>query len=243
MKQITFLWLFFLLGGYLQAQQLIRNDSTPFGAEKEMVISFVQSAENQLIIYAGKIEPFYPNYVVGHPYLDTNEFRNGILSYDGVVYPDIMLRLNLHTGQLTVSPPHRRNNVIIPSERFDYAIIDSLYIFYNKPEKDIPALSEGYVVRLHNGKYPVFKRERQFLNTSIKERVVEMSFNKRRSIYIYADGKYNQVNSKGALLKLFKSKKKELNQFIKQHRLNFKTSPESSIVAVTRYYETLTSSL
>lgn len=203
--------------------------------------SYLQTVGNHAIIYSGQEEVKYPNYILNHPYLDTDKFREGTLSFDGILYPNVRMRLNLHKEELVVFSSDNRFSVVVPRNRVDFATIDSLFIFYNFPSKDEPQLPEGYHVRLYKGdKYEVWKRETMFLESKIKDMLVESFFTKRRKHYLYTDGKYYPAGSKRALLGLLDSaKKKEIKKYIKQQKLNFKKSPDEAIVSVINYYETL----
>lgn len=208
--------------------------------EDRQINAYLKAVGNHTIIYTGKEETKYPTYVLNHPYLDTKEFREGRLSFDGIIYPHVKMRLNLHKDELVVFSPDNRFSVILPSDRVDFATIDSLYIIYSRPEKDSLNLPEGYHVRLYNGTYEVWKRETMFLESTIKDMLVELSFSRKRRFYIRKDGTFHPVSSKKTVLKLFETtKQKELKKYIKQHRLNFKKVPDEAIVSVVNYYETL----
>lgn len=225
-----------LAGWQIQAQEPLVIP--PNISIDEGIVSYMDYVGNQAVIYTGKEEAKYPTYILNHPYLDTNQYRKGTLGFDGLVYPNVKLRLNQNTEELIILSPDERFNTIVPTDRVDFAYIDSFYIFYNRPNSGVP-LPEGYYAMLHNGKYPVLKRETMFLSTTTKDMTIESSFVKRTRVYIYKDGKYNQVSSKRSVLKLLGSKKKELNRLIKLNRINFRNSPSDAIVAVVKLYEYL----
>lgn len=237
MKRYTLYFILCLLGYSLQAQERIHLNETD---NTSRIASYLNTAGNHAIIYTGREEVKYPTYILNHPYLDTNEFRNGTLSFDGIIYPDVKMRLNLHTDELTVFSYSNLFSVVLPSERVDFATIDSLYIYYANPPKEKLPFPKGYHVRIFKGKYEVWKRETMFMESKIKDMAVEFSFIKKRKFYIYKDGIYHTVSSKNSVLKLFDpAKKKELKKYIKQHKLNFKKSPDEAIVSVVKYYEHL----
>ena len=226
-------FLFAVFGIHIQGQLAV----TGFDENQQ---AYFNSVSNHAIIYTGKIEPRYLFKILNHPYLDTDAFRKGTLSYDGVVYPDVMIRLNQNQEELIVLSPDKRFATIVPRDRVGYASIDSLYICYGKPESaNGQVLPEGYYVRLHNQDCQVWKRELFLLNSNIKDMTLEYFFEKKSKYYIYKDHIYYPVNNKRSVLKLFMSKKKELRKFIRQQGLNFRNDPDRSIVAVTDYYESL----
>ena len=65
------------------------------------------------------------------------------------------------------------------------------------------------------------------------------SFDQSVKYYIRKEGVYYTVRSKGSVLKVLKSKKKELARYIKRRKLDCKHAPEEAIVAVVRQYEQL----
>jgi len=227
--------MFFLLSLVAQAQEKPQNLTVFVNDDIE---SYLSKAGNQAIIYSGKEEVKYPTHIINHPYVDTKEYRKGNLSFDGIMYPNVRMRLNSHTGELIVINPDSRYNLVVPTDRVDYATIDSLYIFYLQPDNEYN-LREGYYVRLRNGKHPVLKRQTSFLKSRTKDLELEVSFDIQKRFYVLKDGVYTQVNSQRGILKLFKSHKKELKQYIKQHEINFRESPEKAILAITEQYEIL----
>lgn len=235
MKQHIICVFCLLFGWQMQAQQShIPPSDTPKDADVEAYLTY---AGSQAVVYTGREEPKYPTYVLNHPYFETHEYRDGLLSFEGLVYPNVKLRLNQETEELILLSPDGRFNVIVPAERVDYAYIGPYYISYYREDDGV--LPKGCYVWLHNGKYPVLRRETVFLSSNTNEMQLEYSFTKRIRFYIYKDGVYKQVKSKGSVLKLFKSKKKELKALIKEHGLNFNSEPDKAITAVVKLYEYL----
>ena len=212
---------------------------TGWKAEAQHVNAYFRTASYYTVIYTGKEEIKYPLSILNDPYLYTKEYKEGTLLYDGVLYPDVKLRLNGHKEELVVLSPDGRFNIIVPTERVGYATIGDLFIFYNISATGINALPDGYYVRLHNGKYPVLKRETCIIQSKPKETKVEESFVRSNRLYVLKDGKYNQIRNKSNILKLFKSEKKALKRFIKEKELNFKNAPDDFVAAVAKHYETL----
>jgi len=212
---------------------------------QEMIIDdninlYLKAVNNYAVIYTGKEEPIYNVRTTNHQYLNTLEFRIGEFSYNGRVYRDVFLRLNQDKEELIVMNPNRTLSIIVPKDRLDYAIIDSMYILFHKPESaNGLEMPEGYYVRVYNGDHEVWKRETCFLNSVIKDNNLEYFFEKRLRMYIYKDGIYYPVKSKKSVLRLFDSEKKDIKRLIKRYSLSFKNEPERSIVNVISYIDKL----
>ncbi len=204
------------------------------------VKSYLSTVKNYASIYNGKEEPRYKVKILNHPYLDTEEFRKGVLYFDGRVYSNMMMRLNQDLEELAILSPDKSYSILVPRDRVEHATIDSLFITYHKPvSADGKVLPEGYYVRMYRGECEVWKRKASFLNSKINDLVLEYFFENNTKIYIRKDGIYYPVSTKRSVLKLFASEKKELKRKIKQSGLNYKESPERAIVAITGFYDNL----
>jgi len=204
------------------------------------VKKYLDATKNHASIYSGRLEQKYLYKSSNHPYLDTEQFRIGTLSVDGCIYTDVALRLNQDTEELIVLLPNRIFSVLVPREYIDYAIIDELYIVYNKPvSADGRDMPEGYYVRIYDGETQVWKRKVCFLTSRIVDQMVDYLFESNTKRYILIDGIYHPVTNKRSVLKLFASKKKELKRMMKNLGLKYRDDPEKAIVALTGYYDEL----
>ena len=245
-------------------------------AQEAEIKDYMDRSGKSILLYSGKEDIKYPNMRV-HPYLDTDEFREGVLLYDGILYPGVRLRLNTHTDELSVllpanAPSDRIEyaqsqeytvvygqqltgnalNIgsaffsnIVSTDLIEYAQFPEYTLIYNRqsPNNEVKtgsALPPGYYARMMTEKYPVYRREIRYPKRNVDGMQVEWIFNIQTRLYIYKDGKYHSVGSKGSVLKLFKDKKNELNRYAKQTGLNFGNDRVNAVVALVRYYESIT---
>ena len=218
-----------------------QNSFPDVGAiNKDNINSYLKTANTHSVIYSGKVEPRYKVTSVNHPYLETDEFRTGVLSFDGRIYTDVSIRLNQHTEELAILSPGKNFSVLVQRDNIDYAIINSLLIVYSKPESaDGLFMPEGYYVRLYNGDCQVWKRDTYVLFKRTNHTIWEYFFKKSSKIYVYKDGIYYPVKNNRSLLKVFKDKKKELKNMIKEQRLDYERSSEKNIVTIAGFYDNL----
>jgi hypothetical protein len=208
-------------------------------AQEGDALAYLARTEALAVIYSGKGEDNF-SHVREHPYLDTKQYREGTLCFDGRLYPRVMMRLNIYTDELVVLSPDSRFSVVVPPERVDSAAFSSYTVFRNEPEQTQAGLPDrGYYVRLYNGAHTVWKREVKYTDRVTNGMDIEAIFVSRTRYYICKDGRCQNAGGKRSLLKLFAPKKKELNLFIKRQELNFRNAPDEAIVRLTTYYESL----
>lgn len=204
---------------------------------QDAVADYTSAAAGQCVIYHGKEQLKYPTSIKNHPYLKSDKYVAGNLSFEGILYKDVKMRLDLYKNELLLFSPDNRYNIVLPNDRVDFAEFHGYHVFYRYPDGRADNLPEGYYLWLHEGKCTVLGKWSCILSKTIKDMQPEDSFDQSVKYYIKKEGVYYTVKSKRSVLKVFKSRKKELARYIKQQKLDFKHAPEEAIVAVVKEYE------
>ena len=220
----------FFSGSIVRAQEAGMIKIPPTSA----IQNYLSETNEYSALFNGKIETPYDRTFENHPYLETDRYVQGVLCYNGVVYNDIFMRLDLFRDEFTVFSPHKPYRIILENEKFNYAVLNGLTLVFS-PERS------KYMLLIHDGAYPFVKQYR----LAVKEDYSALTFTIIRSFriqtqyFIYIDAKAYPVKNKNALLKLFPDRKKELNDYAKQHKLNFRTQFEQSVIALINHYESM----
>ena len=219
--------------GMIQAQEkrfaVIPSDN--------VIHNYLTDAKSYAALYSGKIETPYDRRFENHPYFESNTYVSGTLGYNRVVYKDILMRFDLYRNELTVISPDRPYSIVLDNEKFDYAVLNGSTIVLSVND----GRSKGqFHVLLQNGTYPIVRSYNIVMVEETSDRIIRNLFRIQNQYAIYINGIPYPVKSKNAVLKLFADKRKELNEFAKQHKLNFKSQIEQSIMALVNHYENLT---
>lgn len=206
---------------------------------QDAAADYASFASGQAVIFHGKEQLKYSPSIKNHPYLKSDKYVPGNLSFEGILYEGVKMRLDLYKNELLLLSPDERYNIVLPSDRVDFAHFHGYHIFYHDPEGKENSLPEGYYLRLHDGRCTVLEKPSCAFSKQIKGLEVEESFDQSVKYYIQKEGAYYPVGSKGSVLKVFKERKKELARYIKQEKLDFRHAREEAIVAVAREYERL----
>lgn len=165
--------------------------------------------------------------------LANGAFDEGQLLYDGVLYSKISMRLDLYTNELMVLTPNITYRVVLDPGRVEYADFNGYHVIYISPDSEIK-LQEGYYQQLYAGKSSVLRKESFSL-----DRQAGRLANWSKRYYICKDGISYRVKNKKAVLKVFKSHKKELERYIKDMNIDFKNI-ESALPVIVEQYDKLT---
>ena len=93
---------------------------------QDAVDDYVSSAAGQSVIYHGKEQLKYPTSIRNHPYLKSEKYVPGDLSFEGILYKDVKMRLDLYKNELLLFSPDNRYNIVLPSDRVDYAFMGTI---------------------------------------------------------------------------------------------------------------------
>ena len=236
MKVKLIIFVLFLYGGMLWAQEKGAANSP-----SDIVIeNYLTEAKAYAVLYTGKTEMPYNNRFTNHPYFETDRYVSGTLCYNRLVYRDVMMRIDLYRDELTVVSPYIPYRIVLNIEKFDYAVLNGSTIIKSNDEKE---LQRKFLVLLHSGTYPVVRKHQLSIREEIStsERLSTRYFQIKHQYEVYVDGKPYPVKNKNSIVKLFADRKKELNEYAKLHKLNFKKQTELSIIALVNHYENLTS--
>jgi hypothetical protein len=214
-------------------------DSMAWRQEKNTLMEqYLDEARNQALIYTGKEPQPYAPHITNHPYFKSGLFTGGVLSYDGIRYPNVTLMFDSYRDQLIVLSPGTHSHLILQSNKVDYAEMFGYRVIYFSPDGLKNSPSEGYYLLLYDGKCKVLEKQSCSLFETRKNEVREGYFNKSSKYYVLKDGVYHMVKSKGSVLKIFEPHKRELNQYSRQQQLNFRKETGNAIISIVKQYET-----
>ena len=231
-RLVVFFFLF--SGGILWAQDAGIAKVPPSDA----IQSYLSETKEYAALFSGKTEAPYDRTFTNHPYFETDQYRQGVLCYNEVVYQDIFMRLDLFRDELTVFSPNKPYRIVLENEKFSYAILNG-FTFILSPNE--AKTGSKFMILIHDGSYPFVKQYRLSVKEEFFGITLSRSFRTQEQYFIYINNTAYPVKNKNTLLKLFPDRKKELNEYAKQHKLNFKAFFEQSVITLVDHYENLTS--
>jgi hypothetical protein len=222
---------------------LLLASSLAFGQNSDPAGSYLAAAGEHSPVYTGKIPAPYPAHLVNHPYLESETFAAGVLSFGGVVYPGVRMRLDQYRDRLLALPPGGFYEVILPPAQVNHARLHGRHIFHHQPDSLKGSPPRGYYFLLHEGACRIIRRTACQMRETNKDGAVTGWFIFSDKYYILKDGVWHSVRSKGSTLNVFSSHKKELSRFVAEHKPDFRRNAGAAITAVVQEYERIKTGL
>ena len=173
----------------------------------------------------------------GHPFFQVVDFIKGNVNVDGMIFHDVPMLYDIVKDQLIIQDFQKVYKINLPADRVQqFFLLGHLFVRLNASDQ----VKTGFYDQLYKGKIALFaKREKRVLekysNIQISKVVISQNV-----YYIKKDGVYYTIKNKSSLLAVLKSKKKEVQQYLKTNNIKFKREPERAMIMAVRYYDQIT---
>lgn len=176
-----------------------------------------------------------------HPYYLSIDWINGDVFYDGELFQNVPLMLDLSSGQLITEHYSNGQPMRLVPEKVGYFTISGHH--FRKIDNEtvgnsLPAT--GFYEVIYGGKTTVIARRQKLMHEEIENTVIERTFDEHSHFYIYKHGIFHPVKSKGSVLKLLGAQKQQLKKLLRQKKTAFRGNREWLYKSLAEYYDTLT---
>jgi len=205
-------------------------------------VEYLQVAGNQSALFYGSEHEGHSPRILNHPYFIDTQFAKARLSYGDIIYPEVLLRMDLNRKELVAQLPGYRNIVLFP-ENVNFAELHGKTIIYFRNDSLPGCPSTGYYLLLFSGKCKVLERNFAELTQNTQSTRFEQRFVLSTQFFLFKDDVYYLIRNKRALLKVLYPYKKELKRFISTNRLYFRSDTEKLLILTVGEYEKLSGAL
>lgn len=193
-------------------------------------------------VYSG-FEYFTPDRnIKGSPYYLSESPWPADLVYDDSRYRDIPIMYDIVKDEVVINRLGQNFKISLVADKLkSFTLHKHEFIRVSVDSVNGNELATGFYDRLYYGKTVVLaKRKTRLQETYVYSQLI-YEYIREDFYYVIVAGQIVQVDSKSSVLKLYNSKKSEIKAFIRKNKLNFKSDFEKTLVAISAYYDQLTS--
>lgn len=203
-------------------------------AQQPIFDEYRKIAGDYAALYSNKVEaPYISQQYVKLPYWETNEFRKGIICYEGLLYTDLMLRYDMFNKSLIVVTPEKRLTLQVDTRKVDYFILDN--------QKFIPYGDHFAVLLYESPQLQLLQYVLCMLGDEVEiDEVRYKQFDERMRFFLCKEGKAYNVSSLSSVLKLFPEHKKKLKRFAREQQLYFRERRAEDLAVLISYIDSFT---
>jgi hypothetical protein len=188
-----------------------------------------------------KYVPYRTEDYINHPFFLTKDMQNAYLNYDDADLYNIPVLYDLSRNMLVIKDVDGASYLSLLNTKLNKFIIANHTFIKILADSTQDVLKPGFYDLLYDGPTQLLVKREKKADQEKSGITIQNLFRTNNYFYVHKNDTYYSVSSKGDLLKLFKEKKKELNQYIKANDLSFgEEGKEQSMVRVINHYDQLT---
>jgi hypothetical protein len=171
-----------------------------------------------------------------------DNWQKGSVTYDNRVYNDIPVMYDIYHDRVAIITYNDASQVNLEGRRVsEFQIGNHRYKYLDFDSLAKAPTKTGFYEALYEGKSAVYVRRYKtvdYVDNQVERRRI-MVYVPHTDIYIRNNNIYTKVKSQGSVLEVFRTKKKELKQYISDNNIRFKENTERAIALVARHHDQL----
>ena len=182
------------------------------------------------------VNPLAKKRVMGHPNFISDDWQDGLLSFDGQLYENVALQYNLLLNKVLIENVQSHATIELRNEMVDYFQIDN-HTFVGLAGAIEGESKDMFFDRLYNGVVKVYVKRYKTIKETADQKVMVTEFLEKRKFYLFKDGRYINITNKKSALNAFEAQKTAMKKLLSQQNINFRTTPELALVTMATYYD------
>lgn len=242
-KFYTFLGVCGLLLFSIRAQgQPATTDSTNSTNDEAHIAAYYHQLIGESSGLFSGIEYKYPAMrITGSPFYLTDDWTNGSIIYNHVLYPNVLIKYEQVHDQLVSLLANGVLPYILNTEKVEqFNLLNHHFIYVLADSLQKKEISSGFYEKLYGGKTEVLVKREKTIETSNGIGAIESKYIDNIKYYIKSKEVYYNVSGNGSVVDALKDRKKEVQQFIKSKHIKAQRNPEINLVQIATYYDTIT---
>ncbi|HZX74908.1 MAG TPA: hypothetical protein VFE57_10830 [Cyclobacteriaceae bacterium] len=187
-------------------------------------------------LYNGLATKGYSNDLDAEPYF-APDWEDGSVYYDDELYVNVPLMYDQITDKVVTSHFYSHSEIELISKKVDwFSILGHTFIHLGR-DQSREAIPDGFYDLLHDGNVKLFAQRQKRIEEEIVMNKLTYQISATNKYFIYKDGAFIPVKKKSSVLAALSDKKKELQDYSKRNKLDFRKATETSILQMVRHYD------
>lgn len=203
------------------------------------VNNYSKTVVEKAFLFSG--QEYYHNTgkLVGHPFLLTDAFTIGNIWYEGNLYNNVPLKLDIVYKELITHSTNANIQIIIQQEKVDSFTLGSMLFWRLKPDTLNKKLVADFYEVLHKGKLTLLARRNKNINETVSGTGVEKKIQTANEFYIFQNGIYKEIKNRNTFLDFFGDNRNAVTAQMSKLDISYNSNTEKYIVESVKFYEEL----
>lgn len=188
-------------------------------------------------LYNGIEYPGYLRSIKGSAYLDSEEFSQGRVKFDGVWYTIPML-YDLYAEKLVITHLSRNHRMSLINEKIEQFVIHGHRFINFRSTESQQFVPKGLCEVVYEGdSISLYAKKRRHLNERPTMYGLERDFTSFDQYYLFMDGSYHLIKSKRDMFALMGSRRREVATELRKNKIKFKRDRERALITASKIYD------
>ncbi len=185
----------------------------------------------------------YQGYTVsfsdGQPYYKIDALRQGTILYNGVLFKDVQLLYD-EIADCVILQDSAHRIKLVNEKLKSFSILEDRFERLEKDNDNNPIIGTGFYQVLTTGKAALYKKEtKKMIDKFTNSTELSVLFEIHEYYYIKKSGRFFEIKNKKSLYSILGEKAKELMQYTKKEKLNYRKEKDLMLTSVVDYYNKL----
>ncbi|MGB0177118.1 MAG: hypothetical protein ACPF9D_08125, partial [Owenweeksia sp.] len=202
--------------------------------------AYLDISGSDALLFKGKAYDNYTYYIAGTAFFERDEWQEGSLYYDGVLYTGLSLKMELVQGKPVIFYKDLVFPIMPSPERISWFTLGNSRFERLVRANDESAVPEtGFYQLAYAGSTSLWIKHEKEIKSEIRERQLRYWFEAKSTYYIEKDNEFHRIRGRGSLLRALAEHRNEIKAHLKDMDLSVRKNPELAIREAMRYYDEL----
>ena len=177
----------------------------------------------------------------GHQFFLTPEKQPGSVYYNDHYFPNLRLAYDVVRDQVVLPQPTSPLTLRLINEQVRaFSLAGHRFIRLVADSSGGGVIRTGYYEVLVDNRVQVLAKRAKRMQEHVNQNFVDVEFTPTDKLFIKKAGVYYPISRKGAVVRLFADRSKEVQQFLQEQKLNFNGAQfDASVAQLALYYGSL----
>jgi hypothetical protein len=190
-------------------------------------------------LYYGVEHLGYTQQMNGTPYFESNEWQKGSVTYNNVLYKDLLLKYDQLKDELIVLHPNNFFALTLQSERVQSFTIGNHEFLYVPQNNKTGLKQSGFYHLLVNGKLSVLVKRSKTIEEKTSANGIERNVIPKEQFYSVKDGNAVSITNEESLMSLLGDLARQVRTHLRSREIKFRKHRELAIWEIATYYNQL----
>ncbi|HYK47801.1 MAG TPA: hypothetical protein VEV83_21640 [Parafilimonas sp.] len=215
----------------------------PFDSSLQQAVSVYNTVAGvNSHLYNGTAYTDYDHRIKGDPFFASTYFADGSIIYDGIFYAHVQMFYDLLHDDVVIKNYNGLPLVLVKDKISSFNFAGARFVRLVADSAEAGSKINGFFQVLFDRDIKLFAKRKKEVIEKINLQFSETYFNQSNAYFILNNGIFYPVSDKRSVLYAMKDKRSQVNKFLHDNKIKFKTNTEADLVRACSYYASLTNS-